>query len=332
MKVLFLAAICTLFILGVFSSDFETEDVFIPSQCDSIAKPGDHLLLEYTISFANGTVASYLKRPTQLYHVHLVESSEEYPISAALKGMCKNATRRVTWQDPAKVNMLPIFLSDTDINNLEEGISIEIYLLHITEPEDYRIFDHLYSSNISAVMDMVDEHKGINALDEWGQTALMMAVQMQKLEVVAALLNTRMPKVNVNTAKSSGFTALFYAVEISSPSILSALLRRGADPNVIIQQEGSVGTTPLHLACKFEKSKHAEMLLEYGAIPDARNEHGQVPLQLLPLDAVRSTKLYFKRMFEEAMAKQAAIAAASLDSSSSSSSSSETTMRGQNEL
>lgn len=47
-----------------------------------------------------------------------------------------------------------------------------------------------------------------------------------------------------------------------------------------------------------ERTKHAEMLLEYGALPDTRNEHGQRPLDLVPRDAVRSTKLYFKRIFD----------------------------------
>jgi hypothetical protein len=47
-----------------------------------------------------------------------------------------------------------------------------------------------------------------------------------------------------------------------------------------------------------EKSKHAELLLEYGANPSMLNEAGQSALQLLPRDSVRSTKLYFKRMFE----------------------------------
>lgn len=55
-------------------SDFSTEDIFIPAQCDSIAKPGDHLLLEYTAKFANGSTASYLKKPSQLYHVLLDQS------------------------------------------------------------------------------------------------------------------------------------------------------------------------------------------------------------------------------------------------------------------
>ena len=47
-----------------------------------------------------------------------------------------------------------------------------------------------------------------------------------------------------------------------------------------------------------ERTKHAELLLEYGALPDSRNEHGQRPVDLIPRDAVRSTKLYFKRIFD----------------------------------
>ena len=35
----------------------------------------------------------------------------------------------------------------------------------------------------------------------------------------------------------SGYTALMYSVMLNQPTILSALLRRGADPNVEVQQE-----------------------------------------------------------------------------------------------
>jgi ankyrin repeat protein len=62
--------------------------------------------------------------------------------------------------------------------------------------------------------------------------------------------------------------------------------------------QGSYGNTALHYACLLEKAKHAELLLEYGALPEARNEHGQRPLDLVPRDAVRSTKLHFKRIFD----------------------------------
>lgn len=47
-----------------------------------------------------------------------------------------------------------------------------------------------------------------------------------------------------------------------------------------------------------EKTKHAELLLEYGADPFAKNEYGQTPQQLIPADAVRSTKLFYRKMFE----------------------------------
>jgi ankyrin repeat protein len=56
---------------------------------------------------------------------------------------------------------------------------------------------------------------------------------------------------------------------------MQALLRKGADPNIAIRQEGSKGNTPLHFACMFEKPKHAEFLIAYGANPAAKNEFGQ---------------------------------------------------------
>jgi hypothetical protein len=136
-------------------------------------------------------------------HCQLAPVQDDWPVTGALKGMCKNATRRITWEDPNKMNLQPVFFS-TDPGRVLQGmgVSIDLTIVHITDPEDYRIFDHIRSGNSSAAMDMIDQHKGINAFDEWGQSALMMAVQTKKLELVAALLNTRMPKVNVNIAKS----------------------------------------------------------------------------------------------------------------------------------
>ena len=43
--------------------------------------------------------------------------------------------------------------------------------------------------------------------------------------MVASLLNTRLPKVDVNMAKTNGFNALFYAVEGNAWN-LEALLRQ----------------------------------------------------------------------------------------------------------
>jgi len=117
------------------------------------------------------------------------------------------------------------------------------------------------------------------------------------------LLNTRRPKVDINQVKANGFSALFYAVEKAAPGILQALLRRGADPNLAVTQDGSLGNTPLHYACLLEKVKHATLLLEYGANPYLQNEHGQTPYKMIPGDAVASTKRHYRQIFDEAYKK-----------------------------
>jgi len=66
----------------------------------------------------------------------------------------------------------------------------------------------------------------------------------------------------------------------------------------MILQEGSRGNTPLHFACLLEKVKVIEILLEHGANPLSLNQYGQSPLQVLPVETVRSTKLYLKKIFE----------------------------------
>lgn len=100
---------------------------------------------------------------------------------------------------------------------------------------------------------------------------------------------------------------------------MQALLRKGANPNTAIRQEGSRGNTPLHFACMLEKPKHAELLLSYGASPRAENQFGMtrkkylvyniytqhnivthfpIAWELIPRDAVRAVKMHFKKIFE----------------------------------
>ena len=280
------------------SSDdvFRIEDVFIPDNCESVAKPSDHLLIEYEIQFHNGSIGSNTKKPQQLYHIQL--DLNDSPIVKALKGMCKNATRKVVWDFAGDINLFPMSRTQGALAQLDEPIGVELTVEEITDQEDFQIFAAIKENNASLILDLIEAHKGINAVDEYGFTPLMIAAANQHLPLLAGLLNTRRPAVEVNKAKASGFTALFYAVEKGSPTIVQALLRRGADPNMSAQQPDSKGNTPLHYACLMEKTKHTEMLLEYGANPYLRNVHGQTPLQLLPVDAVMSTKLYYKKMFE----------------------------------
>lgn len=220
-----------------------------------------------------------------------------------LLGVCANSTKRITYDTNANVDLYPLVQNNSPLYLLDEKVVLDLHVHHVTVPEDYHLFDALKTANISLALELIDEHKGINSMDEYGQTPLMIAVSRQYQPIVAALLNTRRPKVDINLVKASGFSALFYAVEKASPGILQALLRRGADPNMAVTQEGSTGNTPLHYACLLEKVKHATMLLEYGANPHLRNEYGQIPYNMIPSDATISHKRAYRQIFDEAYKK-----------------------------
>lgn len=115
--------------------------------------------------------------------------------------MCKNGVRRISWEEASYVNLLPLFVKDPDVDNADVGVSIDVTITSITTAAEYEIFSSLRQGNTTHVLDLVDQHVGVNAVDEWGQTPLMIAVQMNRIDIVAALLNTRKPKVDVNAAK-----------------------------------------------------------------------------------------------------------------------------------
>lgn len=274
-------------------------DVFVPESCENIAEPGDHLLVEYDFRYDNGTIATQRHPPSQLFHIQL--SNDDLPIMKGLKGVCKNGTRAFHWEKDMTFDCAPIFQLGTS-SIADEAYSLTVKVVHLTPQLDFGIFDALTTGNITQVLDMINHHHGVNAVDEWGHTPLMIALRKPRdmMPVIAFLLNTRRPMVDVNLAKATGFTALFYAVEFATVDILVALLRRGGEPNLSSIAAGSIGNTPLHYACFLEKPKHAEALLEYGANLHAINEHGQNPFQMIPKDAVRSTKLSFQKIFQDA--------------------------------
>lgn len=126
--------------------------------------------------------------------------------------MCTNSTRRLSWEQASDVNLQPIFLPEKAFPADSTGsMAVDLTVAHITSSEDYEIFSAIRHKNMSKVFDLIEQHVGVNARDEWGQTPLMVAVQSARIDIVAALLNTRMPKADVNAAKSvsAPFPSLF---------------------------------------------------------------------------------------------------------------------------
>lgn len=293
----------------VSASNPTSEDVLTHANCVG-ARLGDHILFHYNTQFQNGSSGPSIKTNAQPFYMLLPELEDRDGIYTSILGMCENSTRRLSYTSLKTANIHPVIPLTSAAYALDESFTVDVHLHRITPSDHYQIFDALRAANISLALDLIDAHKGINSMDEYGQTPLMIAVAKQYPPVIAALLNTRRPKVDINLVKANGFSALFYAVEKAVPGILQALLRRGADPNLAITQEGTSGNTPLHYACLLEKVKHAELLLEYGANPYLKNEHGQIPFQMIPGDVVPSARLKYKQMFKDAYEKIAAAAVA----------------------
>jgi hypothetical protein len=284
-------------VLSTDGSSYETEEIFNPNDCEKIAQPGDHLLIEYSMVFENQTTFASVAAPDPHFHI-LLDFSDELPIHAQLKGMCQNASKKLIWSVGSNAQLLP--LESFNMEEVTEQVSVTMTVAHITTAEEYQIFEPLREGNITRVFELIDNSLGTNAVDEFGETPLLIAVKRKMDFVLSYLLNARMPRPNINFAKPSGYTALVYAISNPSEFVTNALLRRGADPNILIIQPGSKGNTPLHFACLQEKQKHSELLLQYGANPYAVNEFGAQPLQLVPKDASRQTRLFFRKIFDEA--------------------------------
>jgi hypothetical protein len=169
MKVLAVFYVLGALLAQTASAQLTFTDESIPENCEVIAEPGDHLLLSYEVMLSNGNMGNTVRRPEQLFSI-MLESSES-PVHSAIKGMCQNSTRKITWATVDNVNMAPIPQSKSFWEDYEMGgVSLTVNIEHITKPEDFKIFTALQDENISQVMDLVEQRKGINAVDQWGQS------------------------------------------------------------------------------------------------------------------------------------------------------------------
>lgn len=112
-----------------------------------------------------------------------------------------------------------------------------------------------------------------NACNDEGDTALMLAAGLGKLEMVHALIEAG---ANVHAANARGWTALMKAIynhdlDHGFPEIISALIDAGAE----IETKIAYGTRPLMLAAGYGQAGVIEMLLAAGADVRAENDGGR---------------------------------------------------------
>jgi len=276
------------------------ETLVYPEGCSSTSEEGDHLLIRYNLKSAEDVDGwpLFSMNSWEQQYVQLGHQDSFKAFNTGLLGMCAGEKRRLTF--PA---------ADFDLSLASAAKSpvvvSEVELVTLTNEGDYHIFSLIDSGEVGKLMDMIDGHAGVNAVDKYGNSALMASVQAgpRMQMAVATLLNSWKPKCDVDFQKPSGHTALFYAVtqdDVHGSTIVKALLTRGADPNVALTHPDTAGWTPLHYACKFKNIKHVTMLLEYGANPLAESSAGLSVLDAAK-DAPYSTRKKLAGLLNEAL-------------------------------
>lgn len=120
-----------------------------------------------------------------------------------------------------------------------------------------------------------DDPSCVNARDEFGETALHVAANRKRLELVKLLI-ARGADVQFKTASEFGETALHQATDNQSVPIIDVLIETGVDPNT----KNKLGSTPLHYAAEWAHVEVVKALLGHGADVNATDGDGKTPLDL----------------------------------------------------
>ena len=115
-------------------------------------------------------------------------------------------------------------------------------------------------------------HLDINCEDENGRTALSLASEMGRLDVVKLLLSQ--DKLDINSRDAFGRTPLLWATTNGHDAVTMELIKRGADLNT----QDNTGMTPLHSVAKKGTVSLALLLVENGAKSEIPDTQGRTPL------------------------------------------------------
>jgi ankyrin repeat protein len=130
--------------------------------------------------------------------------------------------------------------------------------------------------DIEAVNLFLAEGIDINAMNERGQIALLRAAEYQRTEVVTLLLE-KGADVNIVGGRNAR-TALMEAAGAGNCVIIKQLVEKGADINA----KDDENTTPIHFACTWGHVEAVRLLIELGAKLDIQSAAlgGRTPMSL----------------------------------------------------
>ena len=132
-------------------------------------------------------------------------------------------------------------------------------------------FRAVNTDNASGVARALSEGFDPNALDEHGQPALILALQLESPKVAKVLMDAK--GVQIDILNHAGETPLMMAALKAEVDAVTALVAHGAAIN-------KDGWSPLHYAATGGSAAIVRLLLSKGAALEARSPNGSTPLMM----------------------------------------------------
>lgn len=152
-----------------------------------------------------------------------------------------------------------------------------------------RLVDAVVEGDVDELSRLLDAGVDANTADRTGNTALKIAVQLGRLDLVERLLaaGARPDEGNQGSSDPALFRALTSFEVGERAPLVERLLEAGADPRVRLFD----GRTPLHEAVSLpgeDGLRCVRLLVEAGADPGAEDRDGFTPRSLAARDEVRA--------------------------------------------
>ncbi|MBV5294067.1 MAG: ankyrin repeat domain-containing protein [Curvibacter lanceolatus] len=152
------------------------------------------------------------------------------------------------------------------------GLSLLGQSAHAGSFEDF--FTAIRRNDASTLQTLIRRGFDPNTVDEAGQPGLMMAVDLQSVRAVEALLSA--PNIQAEVRNKKGESALMLCAIRGDLALAKLLIEHDADVN-------KTGWTPLHYAASGTTQNQVEMvrlLLDNSAYIDAASPNGSTPLMM----------------------------------------------------
>ena len=204
----------------------------------------------------------------------LVSTAAMYGDTEILKKLVSNG---LTLHVKEEGNNTPLHLAADVLDDIELIKCLDSGDKSIFSDKKYQkrleVFQKLDANQSEKVKWLVESGIDINSQNDFGDTALHLAIKNHLHKVTKTLLDL---KPDVNTKNKNKETPLHFAIQYSTPDIVKKILELGANKDAATNND----QYPIHLAAKCKFPEILELLVTGGANVKSINSDGQTALHI----------------------------------------------------